>query len=239
MIETNPFITKLERRFVLATDVKTALQSATAHVHTIGPRTDLIRGGDTPEHLHLILHGFACRYKIASGGERCIISYLIPGDICDLNVSALGAMDYSIRTLSACEVMRIPHEVIDDLTTRYPILDRALRWCSAVEEAISREWLINVGRRVADQRIAHLLCEMLVRFNAINLVTTDSYNFPTTQADLGDATGLTVVHVNRVLQRLRNDKLIVFKERKVHVLDVNGLARLARFDQGYLHLTST
>jgi CRP-like cAMP-binding protein len=157
----NPFIQKLECRFALSEADKAALVQASARVYRVGARTDLIREGERPDHVHLIQSGFACRYKIVPDGGRSIVAYLVPGDICDLHGSILSAMDHSVGTLSPCEVVAIPRETILDLTTNYPTLNRALWWSVLVDEAILREWLVGMGRRRAVQHLAHILCELL------------------------------------------------------------------------------
>jgi len=233
----NPFIDKLDQRFGLSEEDKAALQRASAQTRSIGPRKDIISEGDTPDHVHLIQSGFACRYKVLPNGSRSIVAYLVPGDIGDLNVSILGTMDHSIGTISACEVVRIPRMVMDDLTNDHPTLDRAFRWAGLVDEAILREWLVSMGRRGADKQIAHLFCEFLIRLQAVGLATDNSYQWPLTQADVGDTTGLSNVHVNRVLQDLRSKGLIVLKERNLTIPDVNALKAFAEFNPNYLHLT--
>jgi CRP-like cAMP-binding protein len=232
----NPFIQKIEARFSLSDADKRALTHASASVRVFSPRTDLISEGDTPDHVHLIQSGFACRYKVLPGGGRSIVGYLIPGDLCDLNVAILGAMDHNIGTLGACDVVRIPRTVIDSLMDSSPVLHRALRWAGLVDEAILREWLVSMGRRSADQQIAHLFCEFLIRFQAVGLATENSYGLPLTQTDLGDTTGLSSVHVNRVLQELRATGLLVFQRGRVTLPNVEAIQAFAGFNPNYLHL---
>ena len=151
-----------------------------------------------------ILDGFACRYKLTSEGKRHIMAYLISGDFCDLHVFILKAMDHNIGALSPCRVVNIPRNRILEMTTR-PALARALWWATLVDEAVLREWLVNMGQREAPERIAHLLCELLLRLRAIGLAASDAYELPITQEALGDTMGLSAVHVNRSLQKLRSE----------------------------------
>ena len=141
----NPFIQKLGRRFVLSGAEEIALSGASARLRDIQPRTELISEGEVPDHVHLIQKGFAGRYKVLPSGGRSIVAFLIPGDFCDLNVSILGEMDHCIGTISACDVVRIPRSVINDLTEKHPLLNRALQWAGLVDEAILREWLVCMG----------------------------------------------------------------------------------------------
>jgi CRP-like cAMP-binding protein len=232
----NPLLQKLGRRFALSGSDEQILRNASAHLRVVHGRTTLISEGDVPDHVHLIQRGFACRYKVLPGGGRSIVGFLIPGDFCDLNVSILGTMDHCIGTITSCDVVRIPRSVVNDLATHYPALNHALQWAGLVDEAILREWLVSMGRRSADQRVAHLFCELLVRLQVVGLATENSYPFPLTQLDLGDATGLSNVHVNRVLQTLRSLGLVVLKERRITLPNVTAIKAYASFNPNYLHL---
>lgn len=110
-------------------------------------------------------------------------------------------------------------------------------WATLVDEATLREWLLNVGQRDALQRLAHLFCELCVRLRVVGLVDeTGAFQLPLTQAELADTTGMTTAHVNRSLQRLRRDELIVSREGKLKILDFNRLAKIAGFNATYLHI---
>lgn len=201
----------------------------------VGPREDLIREGDSPSDVYLILEGFACRYKLLEDGRRHIMAYLVPGDLCDLHVFILRAMDHSIATLSPCRIVDIPRARVLEMIER-PAIARALWWCSLVDEATLREWLVNIGARSAERRVAHLLCELLLRLRAVGLATNGSYELPLTQAQIADTMGLSHVHVNRVLQRLRAEGLITLKDHALVILDVPRLKEFSGFDPNYLHL---
>ena len=199
-------------------------------------RRDLIHEGDAPSDVHLVLDGFACRYKYLADGRRQIMAFLIPGDFCDFHVAIQGCMDHGIRTLTACTIARIPRETIEDLTTHYRRISRALWWCTLVGEAILRERSVNMGQRPADQQAAHTLCELLVRLQAVGRATENGYDFLVTQTEFGDALGLSVVHVNRSLQYLREGELIILKDGALTIPDVVRLKTFADFNPNYLHL---
>ncbi|MBJ6125539.1 Crp/Fnr family transcriptional regulator [Microvirga splendida] len=205
-------------------------------VRAVGPRVDLIREGEAPSDVILILEGFACRYKILPPGRRQIMAYLVPGDFCDLHVFILKAMDHTIATLSPCTVVKIPRAQILALMDR-PAIARAFWWVALVDEATVREWLVNVGARKAELRLAHLLCELLLRLETVGMTDGDTYELPITQAELADTVGLTPVHVNRVLQRLRRDGLITLKGKHLVILDIARLKAFSGFNPNYLHLT--
>ncbi|GEO19324.1 Crp/Fnr family transcriptional regulator [Microvirga aerophila] len=232
----NRLTRKLEAFGPLPDADKRLLDEIIRDARSVKPRTDLIREGETPNDVNLILEGFACRYKMTPNGTRQIVAYLVPGDFCDLHVFILKAMDHTIATLSQCQVVKIPRPRILALMER-PAIARAFWWAALVDEATLREWLINVGVRTAEQRVAHLLCELLLRLETVGLTNGDTYELPITQAELADTVGLTAVHVNRVLQRLRGDGLITLKGKNLVILDVARLKALSGFNPNYLHLS--
>jgi CRP-like cAMP-binding protein len=168
-------------------------------------------------------------------GGRQIMAYLLPGDLCDVQIFLFQAMDHSIGLLSDALVAKIPAAEMLDLMDRYPRIERALLWVTLVDEATLREWLLNVGQRDALQRLAHLFCELCVRLSVVDLVDNGTFVMPMTQSELADTTGMTTVHVNRSLQRLRREGLIVSKDGKLTILDFARLADLAGFNANYLH----
>ena len=196
---------------------------------------DLIVEGDKPSDVHLILRGFACRYKILRNGGRQIMAYLVPGDLCDLHVFLLDHMDHSLGTLSECEVVDLPRATIVEMLDR-PAIARALLLSTMVDEGTLREWLVNLGRRQTEARFAHLMCELLARLEAVGLVSDNTYSLPLTQIELADTTGVTSVHANRVLQKLRADGLISFKDKELEILDVHQLRIRAGWNPNSLHL---
>ena len=219
----------------LSADARELLDRVAAKSRTVPPNTDLISEGDKPQDVHLILRGFACRYKILQNGGRQIMAYLVPGDLCDLNVYLLDDMDHSLGTLSECEVVDLDRKTINTML-RNPDIARALALSTMVDEGTLREWLVNIGRRTAEERIAHLICELLARLSVVGLVADDSYRLPITQVELADTTAMTSVHVNRIIQRLRRNGLISLSRGELVVLDVEGLQRLAGWNPNYLHL---
>ena len=201
----------------------------------VAAHEDIIREGDVPRDVRLITSGIAIRYKLLPDGSRQIFAYLLPGDFCDIHVFILDEMDHGIAALSACTVVDIPRDAILRLTER-PAIARALWWATLVDESTSREALVNMGRRQADERVGHFLCELLVRLEVVGLVFDNSFDLPLTQSELADTMGLSTVHINRVLQQLRGSKFITFDAKRLVVLDVEGLKRFSGFNPNYLHL---
>src|SRR5215213_733852 len=231
-----PLIHKLESVLVLSEDEKDVLRKLSGTIKTVGPRQDLVREGDRPSECCLILEGFAYRYKLTETGKRQIFSFHIPGDTPDLQNLHFDVMDHSLGALSACKALFIPHETVCDLVRRCPRIGDAFWRDTLIDAAVFREWILNLGRREAYGRMAHLLCEFYVRLQAVGLTDGDAYEFPLTQAELGDALGISTVHANRTLQELRGDGLITLRNGSVPVLDWDRLRQAGEFDPTYLHL---
>jgi CRP-like cAMP-binding protein len=227
---------KLGQIFPLTDAELRLLEQLPVTIKTLAPREDLVKDGDRPITSTVVLEGFACRYKMLPEGKRQIMSFLIPGDICDLQSFILEKMDHAIGALETCKVGLIPHAVVRDITETHPRIARAFWKDTLVEAAISREWLTSLGRRSAYVRIAHLLCEVMVRLQSVGLTQGRSCRLPITQADLSDATGLSVVHVNRTLQQLRAEDLIDLKGNLLVVHDWERLKEAGEFDPDYMHL---
>lgn len=232
----NPLIRKLERLAPLSDADQHLLEQLSANPRLVPPHTDLVREGDKPDGVLLVLSGLACRHKLRANGSRQINAFLLPGDLCDLDVALLDEMDHTITTLSACKVVRIAPEVIADLLSHHPRVARALRRNQLVDEATLREWLMNLGRRSAVERLAHLFCELMLRLRVVGLAGENGYDLPLTQVDLADTAGITSVHVNRSLRELRQQGLIELGGGRLRILDYARLRALAEFRANYLHL---
>jgi CRP-like cAMP-binding protein len=202
----------------------------------VGARRDLIREGDQPRSVFLMLAGWACRYKTLPDGRRQIVGLFVPGDICDLNIYILKEMDHNVGAISQIRVAEIGRDDFEQMMTDHPRITQALLWDELVTVAVQREWTLNVGQRTAYERIAHLLCEMFLRLRAVGLTDGNSCHFPLTQVDLADATGLTAVHVNRTLQELRRDGLVELQSKMLTIPDFKALQSAAMFNDNYLHL---
>lgn len=227
---------KLTRFVTLNDEEQQAVRQLSRNVRRLPRGTNLICEGDKPVSVFLLLEGWAFRYKGLADGSRQIMAYLLPGDFCDVRIFLFEEMDHSIGLLSDALVASIPAAEILDVMDRFPRIDRAMMWATLVDEATLREWLLNVGQRNAVQRIAHLFCELCVRLRVIHMVDeTGTYVLPLTQTELADTTGMTTVHVNRSLQRLRQDGLIVTRHGKLTVPDFDSLAEIADFNPTYLH----
>jgi CRP-like cAMP-binding protein len=231
-------IRQLETIAVLSDEDRAALAALPLRVKSIGENRDIIREGSKPTESCLVLEGLVCRYKMVAGGRRQILSFHLPGDLPDLASLYLPRMDHSIAALTPARVAFIPHEAIRNIIRKHVSLAETLTRHALIDGSIFREWIANVGRRTALERIAHVMCETYVRMRALGLVKLEAFDLPLTQAELGDATGLSNVHVNRTLQELR--KLgVITTVKKVHtIVDWEMLKETADFDPAYLHLNS-
>ena len=231
----NAFTRKLERYEHLSGADLVTLQEISRLTETVERHQQLIREGDDPRIVFLLLEGWAIRYKVLPNGKRQIVAILLPGDLCDIHVFILDHMDHGIAMLTAGTVVRISKDAMLAVIDDKPAIARALWWTTLVDEAVLREWLVNVGGRDAYARVAHLICELHVRMGNVELVTDGKMSLPLTQTDMGEALGLTPVHVNRMLRQLRLNGLIVFKSFQLTILDLGGLVDAAGFCPGYLH----
>jgi CRP-like cAMP-binding protein len=227
---------KFEQLGSLSEPEMQALWKAPVRFGHVRAHEDIVSEGQGLSESSLILDGFACRYKLLPGGMRQIMSFQIPGDFCDLQGLLLTAMDYAVGALTRCHVAFLSHQSLFQLFETHPRIAQALWKETLVDGMIHREWLENIGRRPAYARIAHLLCEMRSRLKAIGLAQDRQFELPLTQTDIGDATGLSMIHVNRTLRKLRADGLITFHANVVTVHDWKRLQSTAGFDPSYLQL---
>ncbi|WP_375460006.1 Crp/Fnr family transcriptional regulator [uncultured Enterovirga sp.] len=235
----HPLVRKLESIFALSEDEKSAIAALPMRVAALGADQDIAREGDSPSHCCLILGGYAAVTKLLLTGQRQITAFQIAGDMPDLLSLHLETMDSGISTLTPCQVAFIEHKAIRDLCRQFPRITDALWRATLIEASIFKEWIANVGQRTAYPRLAHLLCETLVRSEAVGLAEDHTCEFPVTQRELGEATGMTEVHVNRTLKALKDAGLISLNAKKLQATDWAGLKGAGQFDAGYLHLAAS
>ena len=236
--QTHTLLAKMESIVTLSDEERAALQRLPLQVQDISAGQDIVREGDRPSRSCVLLSGFTATYKVTAGGKRQIVSFGIAGDIPDLQSLHLKVLDNSLGTLTPCSVGFITHEALDKLCERHYRIAKAFWRETLIDGAIFREWLTSIGQREAYSRIAHLLCEMMVRLRAVGLSDGYSCNWPITQGEIGDALGITPVHVNRVVQAMRVDGLIELKGERLNIPDWEKLKKTGDFDSTYLHLES-
>ena len=229
------FIAKLSAASTISAADEEKLGELCLDARSAPAKSDIISEGENPEHVHIMLDGWAARCKSLPDGSRQITAFLIPGDFCDLHVSVLGQMDHAIVALTRARFACVPSEVMDDLPRARPELGRALWRATLIDEAILRSWIVNIGRREGRERIAHLFCELHARLSLVGLVEDDQFALPLTQDVIADDTGLTPMHVSRVLKTLRAQGHIILGDGKLTVQSIDKLRQIASFDASYLH----
>ena len=232
----NQLIRRLETITSLSEEEKKAILALPAKVVDLRADADIVREGDRPSQSCLLIEGFLCRYKNLADGKRQIMAFYVPGDIPDLLSLHIEVMDHSLATMVASKVAFIPHDALRALIAQNPSIAGAFWRDTLIDAALFREWIVNVGSRDAYSRIAHLICEVFLKLRAVGLTNGNSFDFPITQSEIGDATGLSTVHVNRSIMELRKDGLIILEKGRCTISDPGRLEEAAMFDPTYLHL---
>lgn len=227
---------KLQQWRPLDPDDQNALRALPYRLIQLRPHEYIVRERDRPQNSCLMVSGFSIRHKVAGNGGRQIFSIHMKGDLADLQNSLLGTADHSLQALTNVEAAMIPVEAIQEIAFTRPAIGRAMWYDTLVDASIFREWTLNVGRRDARTRAAHMLCEFAVRLESAGLGERCDYELPMTQEQLADALGLTSVHTNRTLMGLGGDGLIERRQRSVKIVDWPGLMQVGDFDPAYLHL---
>ncbi|UXC90124.1 Crp/Fnr family transcriptional regulator [Sphingobium sp. RSMS] len=226
---------KLRRLAPLDMEDEQALSSLSFRIGHVRARTCLVREGTMPYDCCLLVEGFASRSKVASDGGRQIVSFHVPGDVLDIQHLFLERADHDVHAISDATIAWTPMSQLRALIMERPAIGMAFWRDALIDASISREWVLNVGRRNAKSRVAHMLCEFVARCNAAGVGTPERMKLPFTQEEIGDATGITTVHVNRMLRALTEDGLIRRDGRFLEIEDWDGFQKLAGFDKGYLH----
>lgn len=232
-----PMVRKLAYWVDLDASDRAALLALPHRVKTLGHNQYVVREGDRAQYSCVMLAGFSVRQKIVAGGLRQIVAIHMKGDLVDLQNSLVKVADHSVQMLTVGEIAMVPLEEIVRIAFERPAIGKAMWIDTVVEASIAREWVANVGQRDARTRIAHLLCEVALRLKLAGIDVGQGYDLPMTQEQLADATGLTAVHVNRMIKLLEAEGLISrTTPRAITVGDWKMLARAGDFDTGYLHL---
>lgn len=231
----NRFINKLRAFAPLHDDDITVLTAATARPRKVGARQDLIREGDRPGPVFVILEGWACRYKILPSGTRQILAFLMPGDACDLHAGLLAEMDHGIQTIVPALVATIERAEMNAIMDSHRGVANAMYISQLIDEGTLRAWITSMGRRTSIERVAHLMCELYLRARNIGLTDESFLDLPLSQLLLADALGMTPVHLNRVLKALRLAGAMTLQRGSLRITDPGKLVEIAGFDENYLH----
>jgi len=227
---------KLRARDLIGDEEEAVLRASVAEVQEHPGGRVLVRHGTTLSASTLLVEGIVCRFKDLADGQRQIMELHVGGDFVDLHGFLLKQLDHNVGSMTPVRIAVVPHDALRGITETHPHLGRMLWFSTLLDAAIHREKILSIGRRSALARIAHIFCELFVRLRIIGLAKDSGYALPLTQADLADVTGLTSVHVNRMLKKLRDDNLLTFRGGIVTIGDWDRLQRVAEFDPAYLHL---
>lgn len=227
---------KLTVRDTLSPQEEARLRDLPSERQSVPRHRAVALAGQEVTHSVIVLEGLMCRYKDLRNGGRQISALHIPGDFADLHGFTLKRLDDSLLAMTACEIALVPHERLRVLTEESPHLTRLLWFCTNLDAAIHREWVVSLGRRAALERMAHFFCELWVRYEIVGLARADGFSLGMTQNELAESLGLTPVHVNRTLKALREKELAFFRGGFVEIPDLALLKRVAEFDDTYLSL---
>lgn len=229
----DPLVERLQQFETLLPEDVQALEAMTERVITFPRRACILRADDALDGLYVMRKGWGSRCVTLPEGRRQIVSFVIPGDLCNSHLLLFPRMEHGIAALTPCEVGVISPERFLAVLESHPRVGRALYLSGLVMESALRERIVTIGRRTATQRIAHLVCELLLRLRAAGLARDHGFDLPLTQLDIADTLGLNHVHVNRVLKTMRKTGLIRLKGHVLEIPNWDGLTALGEFDPHY------
>lgn len=233
---TQPLLLYLEERDSLSPEEREIILGMCARERVVTAKADIVKEGAIPSESCLMLSGYSARYHILEDGKRQISAIHVPGDFVDLHSLLLKEMDHGVTALTDCRIALVPHRSLREVTETQPHLARMLWLSTLIDAAMHRRWLVTSGRLTAISQLGHLLCEIWTRLEVVKLTEADSFDFPISQLELGDALGLSTVHINRTIRELRERNLVQWQGSRVTILDQAGLRRIAQFEPGYLNL---
>ncbi|ANI80293.1 Crp/Fnr family transcriptional regulator [Sphingobium sp. EP60837] len=227
---------KLSERAELSDADRQAIGALPYTTRTMTAGQHIIRAGQSPTSCAILLNGFAQRYRLVNDGGRQIVGFHMEGDFIDLHFSMLHGAPQSIQLVTPAKLADIPMEAVLQLTRSRPAVAEAIWMGSIADASVFQEWVVRIGRRDARARLAHLLCELAMKQEHAGIGSRSKVHLPLTQEQLGDALGLTPVHVNRMFKALDVDGIIQRGRRSVMIPDWSRLAEAGGFTPAYLHL---
>lgn len=228
------FLDRLAARSPLGSAERNAILNLPGQPVQVKANSDFVRPGERVDHACLVVDGLVGEFGQNSDGQRQITALHIAGDMADLHSVMMPVAGSALQALTTSTLIRIPHRALLALARDYPAIGEAFWRDSVLDAAILSQWIVNVGRRNAASRMAHLICEMAIRYEQIGKSVGFSFEFPATQSHLADALGLTPVHVNRTLKALKEQEVAEWHHRTVHILDWDRLVAIGDFDPAYL-----
>jgi len=233
-LQAMPLTQKLSQFMPISPDEAVILGELQSNTRVVQRNRDIVTEGKNYGSLFVLIEGIAIRYRILHDGRRQIVNIVLPGDVVGVLGSFFDSALYSTKSLTESVISTIPMSRLTGMFETHPRLVAKIFWSFSCETAIYAEHIIDLGRRSALERIAHFLLELLTRLQFVGLADERSYQIPLTQELIGDALGLSIPHVNRVLRRLRDDNLVAIEDQRVTIRDMEGLSELADFEPNYL-----
>jgi CRP-like cAMP-binding protein len=225
----HPFVTRLSRLMKLgATDLR-SLGRIVDSERLVRKRQDLVVIGNEYRNLCFVNDGYAIRYKLLRSGKRQILNVILPGDVIGFPVSFFDRSIYSVVAISDLRYNMCSLESYVQLCYEQPQFGLALSWLAAQEAAIYAEHIVDLGRRTPIERLTHFLLEIHARLQAVGLAETTRFNLPFSQEVMADVLGLSVPHLNRVMQKLRAERLIITHGRLIELTDMPSLQTLSQY----------
>jgi CRP-like cAMP-binding protein len=224
------------RRDLLSAGDLQKLEDSVSDIKVVPPRQVLAYAGEPILFSTYLIEGFICRYMDDRNGLRQLVAVHVPGDFVDLHGYPLGRLDHDVAALGKCRIAQVRHEALDRVLEERPRLTKLLWFSTLLDAAMHREWIFRLGRLEAVARLGHFFCEIEAKLRAVGLSDGREFALPMTQMDLGEACGMTPVHINRMLRELRERGLMRFSRGKVTIMDLPALRRLCEFDPAYLFI---
>lgn len=229
------FVDSIQKYSVLSPQEVAALNALPNQIVRVAPNAPIVTENEPSRFYHVLTDGFAACSRMLPGNRRQIIAFLVSGDACDLHAVSGGRTLHSVTALMPCTVTRLPIPEVLALIETSPRIAHAF-WLDAIgQSSVLAEWIANVGRRTGAERVAHLICEIFTRLRRIGLARPQGFEWPVTQVQLGDATGLSTVHVNRILRDLKTTNLLTLYGNSVVIENFAALKAFCGFDETYLN----
>lgn len=230
------FVSRLHRRSSLSDAEANALLALRGTTSVVHANSDIVSPGEAPVHACLVLDGLAGRFSQLGDGQRQITALHVSGDMCDLHSLVTPNGGWALQALSPTVILKVPHSQLREIAHAFPNIAEAFWRDCSVDAGVLSQWVVNIGRRDARSRLAHLLCEMAVRLENAGLGSRTAFRLEATQAQLADALGLTAVHVNRTIQALRASGIVSINGHEIRIGDWDALVEMAGFDERYLQI---
>ena len=229
-----PLVQKLSSYLALTTSEVAYLNGLHEPARKVQRHREIIVAGRRYDCVFILCSGVVSGYKVLPDGKRQVLNLGLPGDFVGIPACLFDVAVNSVSSLTDVVLSPVSFEKLSGLFTQYPRLGAALFWCTACDAAIYGEHLVDLGRRSAYERLAHLILELLARLRAAGLASELSYTLPLTQEFVADVLGLSVPHINRMIRCLREEGLATIEDRHVVIHDLASLSALAGFEEHYL-----